>query len=291
MDISFDLSKVDFRTTPIENIFLDTYLSHAPADALRVYLAGWKMAGDKNETAEGMELAATLGLSDEAFQEAMDYWKGEGLVSEVPDAPGHYQFHSMLLLWAGVEPSAPKPARRQDPADFRRGEAGEAARETETPELSRTMLFDALEEVLSEGRSYQVRLKDNEIRLIQDLLDRYPFTPAYFLYAYKKAQSRKDASSRSVNYVAAVVENWARFDGVTTVDALDALLSKEEAAVPEAGASRRPKKTRARQTRKHAAYVEHDTRMTREEQQEMVRRKLEEARARDLRGGTDHAGE
>lgn len=299
MKASFELSRVDFRTTPVENIFLDTYLSHAPQEALRVYLAGWKACySHPDEHVENSDLADFLGLSTQEVDDAVQYWVNEGLVVVDDDHPGQLIFRSMLLLWAGIdEPhssvnqaassreTATTKTSRLTSGDLPREEkhaVGERDATTAGPPrkrkeggLSQAEMFDALEDFLSEGLRYRVTLKENELRLILQVMEHYAFAPAYFLYAYQSACRRNEVGSRSVNYVVAVIENWARFEQITTREALDAYFAKadQEKAV-------RPGKRK----RKQAAFAEKDTRMSRAERKEWVNRKLEESRKRSLRG-------
>ncbi|WP_066924822.1 DnaD domain-containing protein [Murdochiella massiliensis] len=299
MKASFELSRVDFRTTPVENIFLDTYLSHAPADALRVYLAGWKACYSRsNEHVEETDLADLLGMSAEAVKDAVAYWVNEGLVVVDPDHPDRLTFRSMLLLWAGIGEPMPTASTtnlsKSDAPSIDGRQSGEqttaknengVSTEQQSAEpqkvsasgngLSQAEMFDALEEFLSEGLRYHVALKENELRLILQVMEHYAFTPDYFLYAYQSACQRNEVGSRSVNYVVAVIENWARFEQITDREALDAYFAKAD----------REKTSRpTRRKRKQAAFAQKDNRMTREERKEWVNRKLEESRKRSLRG-------
>lgn len=299
MKASFELSRVDFRTTPVENIFLDTYLSHAPAEALRVYLAGWKACYSRpDEHVEETDLADLLGISAEAVKDAVAYWVNEGLVVVDPDQPDRLTFRSMLLLWAGIgEPMPTAPSNNSLPEDIRSNDGRQNGGQTTVRDedcisaeqqsterqkaaasgsgLSQAEMFDALEEFLSEGLRYHVALKENELRLILQVMEHYAFTPDYFLYAYQSACQRNEVGSRSVNYVVAVIENWARFEQITDREALDAYFAKAD----------REKTSRpTRRQRKQAAFAKKDTRMTREERKEWVNRKLEESRKRSLRG-------
>lgn len=274
MDTSFELSRVDFRTTPVENIFLDTYLAHAPEEALRVYLAGWKACYSRaDEHVEESDLAESLGMSAETVQEAVSYWVNEGLVVIDEAHPDRLLFRSMLLLWAGVgEPTADKTQERQAQVDPQANAA----------QPSQAEMFDALEDFLSEGLRYRVTLKENELRLILQVMEQYAFSPDYFLYAYKSACQRHEVGSRSVNYVVAVIENWARFEKITTREALDAYFAKADQEK-----NVRPK----RRKRKQAEFAQKDMRMSRDERKAWVSRKLEESRKRSLRGDRDEADE
>lgn len=322
MKTQFDLSKVDFRTTAIENMFLDTYLEQAPGDALRIYLYGWKLCYEAGGETSPEDFAAALSLSREELVEGLRYWIDSGLVLLVREEEGmKLVFRSLILLWAGVYetglslaadelfnspsnrlrvsfqkeaaeekagsifdqlfedlpiPTSGQPDRGgQAPLPTGEGQ-GEQAKFLADAE-ARKRLFDGMDAFLSEGLSYEVRLKPAEIRQIHDLLDNYPISADFFLYAYQKASSISEASSRSFVYLLTIVENWLRFEQITDKDSLDAYLDKEEKA-------RKEKKTSGRRSRKKAESVTKDNRMTKEERQAWVREKLEASKRRSLRG-------
>lgn len=280
MKLQFDLSSVDFRVTPVENLFLQTYLPLADGNALKVYLYGWK-AGYQAErpTLSDEDIVEALAMTNEEVIDALNYWIDQGLVEE-DNQDGHpvFRFKSMLLLYAGIyepaEETAPEP--EAPVADVPKSEASPFPLQGD--DLARKEMMDDLEAFLSEGHSYQVRLKANEIQTILDFLNRYPISPAFFLYAYKKAVNHAEASSRSFNYVTTIVENWIRFEGITDEEALDRFLDKE-AKEKESKEERRP-----RPKKEAAENTAQSKKMSREEREEWVKQAMEKSRRRSLRG-------
>lgn len=296
---SFDLSKIDFRQTPIENIFLDTYLSQADGDAIKVYLAGWKEAYNSNSYKDSIDsqtragananeglslekLAQGLEMDEDKVLSALDFWHEAGLLEIVEGDPPTYRFKSMLLLWSGVSDPAPSQAksRENNSTNDLNELMGDSDKDTEELSVRREQMFKDLEDFLSKDYTYRVLLKDNEIRLILDVMDRYNFSPEYFIYAYKKASSGKEIGARSVNYIVAIIENWARFEGITDIGQLDSFLAKQEEV------SKKP----VRKKRK-GRLVTSDKRMSRQEEQDWVKKKLEESRLRGLKGGLRGKGD
>lgn len=276
MKLQFDLSSVDFRVTPVENLFLQTYLPLADGNALKVYLYGWKACYQtERPTLSDGDIAQALSMTDEEVIDALNYWIDQGLVEE-DRQEGHpvFRFKSILLLYAGIDEAkeevadpAPLPAEDPDPAAFLT--ADDRARKT---------MMDNLEDFLSEGHPYRVRLKANEIQAIHQVLNTYKLSPDFYLYAYKKAVNHAEASSRSFNYVTAIVENWVRFEGITDKEALDKFLDKE-AREKESKEGRRPG------TKKGGAENISQTRkMSRKDREEWVREAMEKSRRRSLRG-------
>lgn len=324
MRIDFDLSKIDFRTTPVENMFLDTYLEQAPGNAIKFYLYGWKACYGKIDSSYSLEdLSQVLNLTPEELLEAIGYWIDEGLVVLLNDGED-YQLHfrSIILWWAGIYdtveslPIASLTGGKQNAISFQVTDevpeertpslfdqltpqeggqagpssgAGESASSIQKDEQddnkgsddSRRKLFDALEDFLSQGVSYQVLLQPDEIRTIHDFLDTYPISPDFFLYAYQRASSHSEASSRSFFYVKKIVENWLRFEHLTNKEDLDAYLAKaEEAKKIKKQSSRKRAKAKAKN-------LSEDKRMTKDERTAWVKKRLEQSKRRSLKGGSD----
>lgn len=326
---SFDVTTVDFRTTPVENLFLETYLPLASASALKVYLAGWKQAYDTSAPAlRRKDLAEFLNMSEAEVQEGLDFWQEEGLLEVLEGEEASYRFRSLLLLWAGISDPA-TPARNGEPMPFSSPSQGglsmeglgkkdplaaslaaslaspgsqdrtrpsveeveEDGAEASLPDPLQPLspaqsqgissMFQALEDFLSQGFSYRVRLKENEIREILRVLATYSLDPAYLTYAYQQAVAQKEASSRAVLYVLAIIENWARFEGITDQEGLDAFLEKEKQKKAQQKLS-----ARASKGRKKGEYVHNDQRMSKEEERAWVQKKLEESMHRMQKGGS-----
>lgn len=316
MSFKFDLSKVDFRTTPVENMFLDTYLGSAPGDAIKIYLYGWRACYGKSEGSFSLdEFGQALSLSDEELQEGLQFWIDAGLVTIVEENQGHtIYFRSLILLWAGLyesvesleasvlweakskeglhlsldqaeaSPSIFDSLVLDDKADnISRDSEQNGKKEDPTLEndQNRRAMFTDLENYLSQGLTYEVSLKPAEIRQIHEFLDQYPVSPDFFLYAYKKASQSSEASSRSLNYLMTIIENWIRFEHITEIDQLDQYLEKE------AENKKNKKKTRRARAKKKAENLSNDQRMSKEERSQWVKQKLEQSRKRSLRGVED----
>lgn len=279
MKLQFDLSKVDFRVTPIENIFLETYLTSAPENALKVYLYGWMRAyKNEGESIEAEELSKALGLNSEQLVDALSFWMDRGMIKEDSE-DGHikFKFISMLLLYSGFYDD--KIANTDcfvSENDHKEIESNEVGFEKSNISLETQEMFDGLENFLSEGRSYRVELKANEIRQALDLLEKYPIDPKFFLYAYKKAAINKEASSRSFNYLTAIVENWIRFENISSEEALDSFLEKEQEKKNE------NKKACNNQARKKG--ISTSRKESKEEDRAWVKAALERSRKKSLRG-------
>lgn len=276
MRAKIDLSKVDFRSTAVENIFLDTYLGQASGAAIKVYLYGWRRCLGENEIEFDIEeWADNLSLRVDEVQEALNYWVDENLI--VVTGEGAEQillFRSTMLLWAGlIESIAPEEQPVITlPQDVVENQAAKK-------ELERKEMFDAIETFLSTGSDIQVALKPNEIKIVNEFLDEYQLQPGFYLYAYKKAASDNPMDTKSLPYINSMIDNWVRFDGVRDEASLDLYFEKREKI-------KAMQKARSRSSKKSKGeFVEKDDRMTTEERSEWVRKKLEQSRTANLRGG------
>lgn len=276
MRAKIDLSKVDFRSTAVENIFLDTYLGQASGAAIKVYLYGWRRClGESEIEFDIEEWADNLSLRVDEVQEALNYWVDENLI--VVTGEGAEQillFRSTMLLWAGlIESIAPEEQPVITlPQDVVENQAAKK-------ELERKEMFDAIETFLSTGSDIQVALKPNEIKIVNEFLDEYQLQPGFYLYAYKKAASDNPMDTKSLPYINSMIDNWVRFDGVRDEASLDLYFEKREKI-------KAMQKARSRSSKKSKGeFVEKDDRMTTEERSEWVRKKLEQSRTANLRGG------
>lgn len=255
MKTRFDLSVVDFRTSSFENMFLDTYLAQAPDLALRIYLYGWMQALRATSAAN---ICQGLDITEEQLEEGLRYWIKEGLVERKEvDGEEIVYFKSLILLWMGLYDEKEENAPRQ-----------EETSPIPSDNQNRRLVFDKLEAYLSEGLSYPVYLKENEILKIHELLDQYPMDGDFFLYAYQRACQMSESSSRSFQYIVAIIENWLRFEKISDKKALDAFLDKE-------------KEKKSSKQRKKNAFV-NKKRMSKEERSNWVLEKLRASRTKSL---------
>lgn len=276
MRARIDLSKVDFRTTPVENIFLDTFLGQASGAAIKVYLYGWRHClNEESVHFDVEELAENLNLTAKEVQDALNYWISEDLLSvETKDGEQTLTFRSTFLLWAGLTDLSESSAERVElPEEVQH-------REEEKKQMERKSMFDAIESYLSQGATIDVALKPDEIQTVNDVIDSYGLDPGFYLYAYKKACENNEANTRALPYVNRMIENWVRFEGVKDEATLDQYFEKREKI-------KKQKKTRRSTKKKTGEFVETDTRMTKEERSAWVKEKLERSRKANLRGDTD----
>lgn len=192
-----DLS-IDLGTTPIENIFINTYFSLATGDAIKVYIYVYKLAYEKSDqkNLSVESLAQELDLSPSQVREALDFWLEQGLLVANDDS---YTLMSMRELILGIETEEDNKSENEDLADnedyYLEGD------------LSLTKMFAEIEEILT------TKLTPNEIQRIIDHIEEYQQERELVSFAF--TYSDKTTSKRNVNYVLSILRNWA-IDGIKT---------------------------------------------------------------------------
>lgn len=78
---------IDNKTT-IDNLFITSFMPHAPSECVKVYLYGLFIAGDSNESHNTIaEFSKALSLSEEDIESAFVYWQEQGLVQILDTIP------------------------------------------------------------------------------------------------------------------------------------------------------------------------------------------------------------
>ena len=89
---SFSDKYLMMGVTPVENLFIQTYLPQAPGDYVRVYLYGlmqcYYAVGDTSLSG----MATQLDLPESEVIAAFQYWERQGLVERMQDNPPQYRY-------------------------------------------------------------------------------------------------------------------------------------------------------------------------------------------------------
>lgn len=89
---SFAESYPMMGVTPVENLFIQSYLPQAPGDYVRVYLYGLMQCYYPVEDMTLEKMARALGLEAETVRAAYTYWERRGLVERLQDKPPAYRY-------------------------------------------------------------------------------------------------------------------------------------------------------------------------------------------------------
>ncbi len=154
--------------TPVENIFIQNFLPHAPGDYVRVYLYGLMQCHHPADDMTLERMAHLLGMEESAVQSAFQYWERQGLVQRVSDNPPAYEYLNLAFSMNDESPMEKAVYRHRDfntrmqqlfgtrllhPAEFMA--ACEWVEELHLPEQVVLVMVEHF--IAQKGRSFQFR--------------------------------------------------------------------------------------------------------------------------------------
>lgn len=215
MKIEFDKSVIDLGYTPIENMFIHTYLSIANAEQIKVYIYALSHAYSQNgEDLTNDNIAFEMNLTNGQVIDAWNFWESKGLV-EIRD--DKYIFKSLRHGYVNQLMGIEEPAKVEKIEDL------------DMPEIDTgfKQMFDNIEEFMSQGRDIQIKLNPGEINRISEQIKTYNLTYDFFGYAFVMASQEVD--SKNVAKILGVIRNWI-IDGATDEQKLTDLLERKSQA-------------------------------------------------------------
>jgi DnaD/phage-associated family protein len=89
---SFTDNYMMYDATPVENLFIQEYMTRAPGEFVRVYLYGLMMCYHPGTDGGLQRIAKALNMEQDAVSSAYRYWEREGAVIRISDKPPAYQY-------------------------------------------------------------------------------------------------------------------------------------------------------------------------------------------------------
>lgn len=277
MKIKLHQSKVDFMSTPIENLFLDTYLPLASGNQLKVYLFAYKSAY-KNEEINNEKISKSLDISLEEVNQAWEFWVSLGLVKKHKlDGEDIYEFKSIRLLYTGLD----KDYEEEIPSEPVSKEVSLVKEEVvnkndnshnfeiNPDELSE--MYKVIEDYISLDQPVHISLDPKDIRILNDLVYDYKLNPYFVSYAYHLASEVNDYKSKNPPYVSKVIERWVKYENVRSVEDLDTYIEKRSEEKQEKKEVKKASKPRAKN-------VYNDDRLSKAERRALIQKKLRESK-------------
>lgn len=260
MKIELDKTMIDLGFTPVENMFIHTYLAMANGDQIKVYLYALSQvySNDKQEI-DNKNIAFEMKLTEGQVIDAWRFWQDLGLVEILGD---RYIFKSLRSGYInqiiGVE---------------------EEVNQTDKPDLDSSKyhrndgfkkLINDIEEFISSGTDLEFPLSNREIEQIDQQIKDFNLTYEFYNYAF--ALASVEVSTKNIGVITGVIRNWV-MDGATDEDKLNQLLEKKARARDE-------KKTqnKAKMPKKKAS-IEEDKRMSREERIKFIEEKMKKRKS------------
>lgn len=250
MRYSIEQWKVDLGETPIENMFLNTYMLMAPGDCVKVYLYGYKQALDGREASSLEEDAKALQMTPEQVKDCWTFWEEMGLVRQEGDG---IRFLSLRQLYLGIESDDPHDVDYYNQPE----EMLKASDDDDTK-----MMIEQIESILA------VPLRPNQVATLLTQMKDYPVgqdvVVMSFVYAFETLETR------DFDYALGVWRKWY-IAGVRTGVDLEKHLDKEKEKKQK---SQERQEKRAVKTTNFTTQGQGQDRMSEDEMNALIQSKL-----------------
>lgn len=257
MRLKFDKTVIDLGFTPVENMFIHTYLSLADGNSIKVYLYALSHAYSTNQEDITNEIIAfEMGLTEGQVIDAWSYWQEKGLV-EIKDETVIFKSlrDNYINQLMGFDPTNNDVEKEIIESSFDSSNPMESASKR---------LIEDIEDFISQGKDFRIPLKPNEIDMILNQVRDYNLTYDYFSFAFAMASVEVD--SKNIPQLVGVIRNWV-INGAVDEDSLNRLLEKkanDKKNKSETKSGERSKKTR----------LSDDDRMSKEERKRFIEEKM-----------------
>lgn len=260
MKIELDKTMIDLGFTPVENMFIHTYLAMANGDQIKVYLYALSQvySSDRQEI-DNKNIAFEMKLTEGQVIDAWRFWQELGLVEIIGD---RYIFKSLRsgyinqIIGVEEEPDQSMEIGLEASKDYRND--------------GFKKLINNIEEFISSGTDLEFPLSKREIEQIDQQIKDFNLTYEFYNYAFALASG--EVSTKNIGVITGVIRNWV-MDGATDEDKLNQLLEKK-ARIREEKKIQNKSQTSKKKTR-----IEEDKRMTREERIKFIEEKMKKRKS------------
>lgn len=256
MKFEIENNFLDLGTTPIENMFINTFLSKANDVQIKVYLYALSNVHSGKKDLSNENIAREMNLTEGQVVDAWQYWIEEGIVEKKED---RYIFKSVRYQYLNsmYDMNHDSTLDKNDKKDHLYENSLEAVK-------SRA-LIENIEEFISSGLDTPVKLNPREIKKIIETMNSFNANPDFISYAYMMASSIRGI--KSVDPVMATIRNWM-IDGAIDIEKLEAYLSKQSESKEEKKPENNSKIT------SNNSLAKNDNRMSKEERLKFVQEKM-----------------
>ena len=188
--------------TPVENIFIDEYMPHAPGEYVKVYIYAYMYSG-LNEVMTNELIAKRLKINIEDVLAAWTYWETAGIIRKYypnPEDQTHYDVEFINIKNAVNSAGSENIEKQRTPVSM-----GEALNDKEL-----VSLYKEIESIT--GRMID---PSNALKLAEFVEEGADPSLISFAYRYCK-ENRKPMEYK---FVAAIVRNWMENGKKTVKDA------------------------------------------------------------------------
>lgn len=264
MKFQIENNFLDLGTTPIENMFINTFLSRANDVQIKVYLYALSNAYSGKTDLTNENIASEMGLTEGQVVDAWQYWMDEGVVEKKEDS---YIFKSIRFQY--IDSMYDISGENEISKTTQNTDTGKELYDNSEEAVQSRALIENVEEFISSGSDTPIQLDPREIRKILQTMNDFNATPDFMSYAYMMASNVRGI--KAVDPIMATIRNWM-IDGATDMEKLEVYLtqksqSKEDNKVEETEyVSKKPNKN---------SLANSDDRMSKEERLKFVQQKMQ----------------
>lgn len=263
MKCRMDSLSVPFKSTPVDNLFLETYLSVASGTAIKVYLYCLKLATyPSNESVDLERIARDLNITVQETERALNYWETQNILYRVEeDGETEYRFKDLRLMYLGVDQREHIKPEHKDIEDENFAKSYREPKILE--DLAFKNMIDRLEEFIRVNRQVPVDeiFNEREVREILDFMEKYHLDSEFYYYAYCKiAEEEGPDFSPSPQHINGYLGRLIRYDGTVDRTSLDAYYQRKK---EEKAEKKEKKKSRSSGRKKKEDAVSKEERQAR----------------------------
>lgn len=264
MKFQIENNFLDLGTTPIENMFINTFLSRANDVQIKVYLYALSNAYSGKTDLTNENIASEMGLTEGQVVDAWQYWMDEGVVEKKEDS---YIFKSIRFQY--IDSMYDISGENEISKTTQNTDTGKELYDNSEEAVQSRALIENVEEFISSGSDTPIQLDPREIRKILQTMNDFNATPDFMSYAYMMASNVRGI--KAVDPIMATIRNWM-IDGATDMEKLEVYLtqksqSKEDNKVEKTEyVSKKPNKN---------SLANSDDRMSKEERLKFVQQKMQ----------------
>ncbi|MFM1582894.1 hypothetical protein EQF91_03180 [Helcococcus ovis] len=266
MRLEIEQNIIDLGTTPIENMFINTYLSFANDVQIKVYLYALSVAYCEKQEISNANIAVEMKLTEGQVVDAWQYWIDQGLVEQSGDK---YIFKSVRTQYLqSMYGTNDHKGNSFSKSPFEKEQMQKEEIYNNSPEsIESRELIENIEEFISQGQDIPRKLNPREIKKVLETMNDFGVSCDFISYAYMMASNIRGV--KAVDQIMATIRNWM-IDGATNIEKLEKYLEQKENKEKENKAEIKNNKSQA----KKVSLADKDDRMSKEERLKFVQEKM-----------------
>ncbi|MFM1515461.1 DnaD domain protein [Helcococcus ovis] len=266
MRLEIEQNIIDLGTTPIENMFINTYLSFANDVQIKVYLYALSVAYCEKQEISNANIAVEMKLTEGQVVDAWQYWIDQGLVEQSGDK---YIFKSVRTQYLqSMYGTNDHKGNSFSKSSFEKEQMQkEEIYNNSSESIESRELIENIEEFISQGQDIPRKLNPREIKKVLGTMNDFGVSCDFISYAYMMASNIRGV--KAVDQIMATIRNWM-IDGATNIEKLEKYLEQKENKEKENKAEIKNNKSQA----KKVSLADKDDRMSKEERLKFVQEKM-----------------